>query len=107
MTHHPSAADISVLKAQIAACVKGAAELRKLCATYGREIVHAYMRHVQDNAAECVRRVIDRLSDGSFAVEMDNGAVICVAISVTRAGAQPSMATRDEVERFRAQKERP
>ena len=43
------------------------------------------MGHVQDNAAECVRRVIDRLSDGTFAVEMDNGAVISVAISVDRA----------------------
>ena len=74
--------NIADLKAQIAACVKGAAELRKLVATYGREMVHAYMRHVQDNAAECVRRVIDRLSDGTFAVEMDNGAVISVAISV-------------------------
>jgi len=43
------------------------------------------MRHVQDNAAECVRRVIDRLSDGEFACEMDNGAVIRVAIAVNRA----------------------
>jgi len=77
--------NIADLKAQIAACVKGAAELRKLVATYGREMVHAYMRHVQDNAAECVRRVIDRLSDGNFAVEMDNGAVISVAILVNHA----------------------
>ena len=77
--------NIADLKAQIAACVKGAAELRKLVATYGSEMVHAYMRHVQDNAAECVRRVIDRLPDGAFAVEMDNGAVISVAISVNQA----------------------
>ena len=76
--------NIADLKAQIAACVKGATELRGLVATYGSEVVHAYMRHVQDNAAECVRRVIDRLSDGRFAVEMDNGAAICVAISVDR-----------------------
>jgi 5-oxoprolinase (ATP-hydrolysing) len=48
-------------------------------------MVHAYMRHVQDNAAECVRRVIDRLSDRIFAVEIDNGAVISVAILVDRA----------------------
>ena len=76
--------NIADLKAQIAACVKGVTELRKLVGTYGREVVHAYMRHVQDNAAECVRRVIDRLSDGTFAVEMDNGAVISVVISVDR-----------------------
>jgi 5-oxoprolinase (ATP-hydrolysing) len=76
--------NVGDLKAQIAACVKGAAELRALVNTYGREMVHAYMGHVQDNAAECVRRVIDRLSDGTFAVEMDNGAVISVAIVVDR-----------------------
>jgi 5-oxoprolinase (ATP-hydrolysing) len=43
------------------------------------------MRHVQDNAAECVRRVIDTLSNGTFACEMDNGAIIRVAIAVNRA----------------------
>jgi 5-oxoprolinase (ATP-hydrolysing) len=77
--------NIADLKAQIAACVKGGAELRALIAAYGRETVHAYMRHVQDNAAECVRRVIERLNDGEFACEMDNGAVIKVAIAVNRA----------------------
>jgi 5-oxoprolinase (ATP-hydrolysing) len=77
--------NIADLKAQIAACVKGAAELRALVALYGRDTVHAYMRHIQENAAECVRRVIDHLSDGNFSVEMDNGAVISVAISVDRA----------------------
>ncbi len=77
--------NIADLKAQIAACVKGAAELRGLVRTYGRDVVHAYMGHVQDNAAECVRRVIDGLSDGAFACEMDNGSTIRVAISVDRA----------------------
>jgi 5-oxoprolinase (ATP-hydrolysing) len=43
------------------------------------------MRHVQDNASECVRRVIDHLSGGSFACEMDNGATIRVAITVDAA----------------------
>ncbi len=42
------------------------------------------MRHVQDNAAECVRRVIDRLNDGAFAAQMDNGAVVKVVITVDR-----------------------
>jgi len=76
--------NIADLKAQIAACVKGGVEFRALIARYGREGVHAYMRHVQDNAAECVRRVIDGLSDGAFACEMDNGAVIHVAITIDR-----------------------
>jgi len=65
--------NIADLKAQIAACVKGTTELRALIGAYGRNTVHAYMRHVQDNAEECVRRVIDRLNDGVFACEMDNG----------------------------------
>ena len=76
--------NIADLKAQVAACVKGTTELRGLIATYGRKTVHAYMRHVQDNAAECVRRVIDRLDGGAFACEMDNGAVVKVAITVDR-----------------------
>jgi 5-oxoprolinase (ATP-hydrolysing) len=76
--------NIADLKAQVAACVKGTTEFRALIAAYGRNTVHAYMRHVQDNAAECVRRVIDRLSDGTFVCEMDNGARIWVAITVDR-----------------------
>jgi 5-oxoprolinase (ATP-hydrolysing) len=76
--------NIADLKAQVAACVKGTTELRALIAAYGRKTMHAYMRHVQDNAAECVRRVIDRLNDGAFACEMDNGAVVKVAITVDR-----------------------
>jgi 5-oxoprolinase (ATP-hydrolysing) len=76
--------NISDLKAQVAACFKGVAALRKLIARYGREVVHAYMGHVQDNAAESVRRAIDRLTSGSFACEMDVGAIIRVAITVNR-----------------------
>jgi ribokinase len=54
--------------------------------------------------------------NGAFAVALAEGrtpreagpfANAAAAISVTRAGAQPSMATRDEVEKFRAQKEKP
>ncbi|HYM17399.1 MAG TPA: hydantoinase B/oxoprolinase family protein, partial [Micropepsaceae bacterium] len=77
--------NIADLKAQAAACVKGVAELTRLVALYGPDVVRAYMGHVQDNAAECVRRVIDRLKDGAFACEMDVGAVIRVAIIVDKA----------------------
>jgi len=48
--------------------------------------VQSYMRHVQDNAEESVRRVITKLKDGSFALPLDNGAVIKVAIRVNAAG---------------------
>ncbi len=52
---------------------------------FGLDVVHAYMRHVQDNAEESVRRVIDVLKDGEFAYEMDNGAVIRVRITIDKA----------------------
>ena len=52
-------------KAQIAANEKGVQELRKMVEQFGLDVVQAYMRHVQDNAEESVRRVITRLKDGS------------------------------------------
>ena len=73
------------LKAQIAANEKGVQELRKMVAHFGLEVVQAYMRHVQDNAEESVRRVITRLKDGAFTLPLDNGAQIQVAIRVNAA----------------------
>lgn len=70
------------LKAQIAANEKGAQELRKMVAYFGLDVVLAYMQHVQDNAEEAVRRVIDALKDCSFAYEMDNTAQIKVRVTV-------------------------
>jgi 5-oxoprolinase (ATP-hydrolysing) len=77
--------NLADLRAQVAACAKGAEELHKMVAHFGLPVVRAYMKHVQDNAEEAVRRVVGALSDGSFAYEMDNGAVIRVAIKVDRA----------------------
>jgi 5-oxoprolinase (ATP-hydrolysing) len=76
--------NVNDLKAQIAANQKGANELRKMVAQFGLPVVEAYMRHVQDNAAESVRRVIDRLHDCEFAYEMDQGTWIKVRISVDK-----------------------
>jgi 5-oxoprolinase (ATP-hydrolysing) len=70
------------LKAQIAANEKGVQELRKMVDQFGLDVVQAYMRHVQDNAEESVRRVITRLKDGAFTLPLDNGAQIRVAIRV-------------------------
>jgi 5-oxoprolinase (ATP-hydrolysing) len=77
--------NINDLKAQIAASERGISELRKMIAHFGEDVVHAYMRHVQDNAAESVRRVIDTLDDCEFTIEMDQGSVVKVAITVDRA----------------------
>ncbi len=70
------------LQAQIAANEKGVEELKKLVLHFGLDVVKAYMQHVQNNAEEAVRRVIDRLSDGEFIYRMDDGAVVQVAIRI-------------------------
>jgi len=72
------------LRAMIAANEKGAQELQRMVRAYGLVVVHAYMRHVQDNAEEAVRRVIEVLKEGAFSYEMDNGAVIRVRIAIDR-----------------------
>jgi len=76
------AQNMADLKAQIAANEKGVQELRKMVDQFGLDVVQAYMRHVQDNAEESVRRVITRLKDGQFTLPLDNGARIQVAIRV-------------------------
>ena len=76
--------NIADLKAQIAACVRGGNELRRLVEQYGRAGVAAYMRHVQDNAEEQIRRVIATLEPGAFEAAMDNGAFIGVAVTPDR-----------------------
>jgi 5-oxoprolinase (ATP-hydrolysing) len=76
--------NVNDLKAQIAANEKGVQELRKMVEHFTMPVVHAYMKHVQDNAAESVRRVIDRLHDSEFSYEMDQGTVIKVRITVDK-----------------------
>jgi 5-oxoprolinase (ATP-hydrolysing) len=76
--------NINDLKAQIAANEKGAHEMRRMVAEFGLKVVHAYMRHVQDNAAESVRRVIGKLHDSAFAYEADQGNVVAVRITVDK-----------------------
>jgi len=74
--------NIADLAAQIAANETGVGELQKMVAHYGIDAVSAYMKHVQDNAEESVRRVIDVLRDGEFEYPMDDGSVICIRISL-------------------------
>ena len=76
--------NVNDLKAQVAANEKGVQELRKMVRQFTLPVVRAYMRHVQDNAAESVRRVIDRLHDSAFRTEMDQDTVIKVRISVDK-----------------------
>ncbi len=76
--------NVNDLKAQIAANEKGVQELHKMVGLFGLNVVHAYMKHVQDNADESVRRVIDRLHDSEFTYEADQGNVIKVRITVDK-----------------------
>ena len=91
LTDHPYPArnpqqNVADLKAQIAANEKGVAELRKMVGHFGLDVVEAYMGHVQDNAAESVRGVLDRLPDSSeYEYPTDTGQVIRVKITIDRA----------------------
>jgi 5-oxoprolinase (ATP-hydrolysing) len=76
--------NIADLSAQIAANATGARELSRMVDQFGRDVVQAYMGHVQDNAEECVRRVIDVLKDSAFTYRLDSGAQICVKIDIDR-----------------------
>src|SRR6476619_1473231 len=77
--------NISDLKAQLAACTRGAEVLAQTAREYGAEVVTAYMGHVLANAEESVRRLLDRLDNGEFDYEMDNGAHIRVKITIDKA----------------------
>jgi 5-oxoprolinase (ATP-hydrolysing) len=77
--------NIADLKAQIGANEMGVRELHRTVRTFGLDVVEAYMGHVQANAEEHVRRVIDVLKDGEFTYEMDTGAVVRVAVRIDRA----------------------
>ncbi|GAA0901818.1 hydantoinase B/oxoprolinase family protein [Pseudonocardia zijingensis] len=94
--------NLADLRAQIAANAKGTEEVGKMIEHFGLDVVQSYMRHVQDNAEEAVRRVIDTLTDGEYRYTMDSGAVISVKITVDRdargatidfSGTSPQLAT--------------
>ncbi|WP_432769212.1 MAG: 5-oxoprolinase [Sphingopyxis sp.] len=78
------ALNIADLKAQVAACQRGASALSDLSASHGVQTVAAYMAHGQQQAEAAVRQLIARLNDGHFAYAMDNGAEVVVAVKVDR-----------------------
>ena len=78
--------NVSDLKAQVAACARGAAELRRVAGEYGRGTLDSYVGHVMANAEEAVRRLVGGLRDGRFAYAMDNGAEVCVSVTVNKEG---------------------
>jgi len=76
--------NIADFRAQLAACEKGASELGNMVDHYGVETVQSYMKHIQDNAEEAVRRVLSELNDGKFTYAMDGGNQISVSIAVNQ-----------------------
>ncbi len=76
--------NIADLRAQIAANEKGVQELHAMVNHFSLATVQAYMGHLQANAEESVRSVIDKLSDGEFCLEIDSGEIIQVQISVDK-----------------------
>ena len=77
--------NVADIKAQVAANEKGVQELRQVISQRSWPVVRTYMQHVMDNAEESVRRVIDRIGDGSFSYVMDDGTPLEVRISVNHA----------------------
>jgi 5-oxoprolinase (ATP-hydrolysing) len=77
--------NVADIKAQVAANQAGVLELQRVVARFGLATVQAYMRHVRRNAADSVRRLLDRLPDGAFDYIMDDGSLMRVAVRVDRA----------------------
>jgi len=77
--------NIADLRAQVAACQKGANELSQAVTQFGLEVMRAYMGHVQDHGEECVRKALIALQDGEFEYPMDDGAKVRVAIRIDHA----------------------
>ncbi len=78
--------NLSDLRAQLAACTRGAELLTGAAQEHGAQALSAYMNHVLANAEESVRRLLGGLEDGHFAYPMDNGATVKVTIKIDRAG---------------------
>ena len=74
--------NLADFQAQIAANEKGVQELTRMINQYGLGTVQAYMKFVQDNAEECVRKAIDVLTDGEFSYKIDQGSVIKVQVTI-------------------------
>jgi 5-oxoprolinase (ATP-hydrolysing) len=77
--------NVADLRAQIAANARAAQEWQGAVTAWGFETVRGYMRHVMDNAEECIRRVIAGLLDGAFETTLDDGTRLCVAVRIDRA----------------------
>jgi len=72
------------LAAQVAANKTGINEINSMIDQFGIETVHAYMKHVQDNAEESIRNAIVNLKQGEYEYELDNGEFIRVNVQIDK-----------------------
>lgn len=73
--------NIADLMAQLAACEKGASELKVLSQRYGLETLHTYMAFVLDNAEQTLRDCLQEMPEGTFSCEMDDGSQFRLSLS--------------------------
>jgi len=76
--------NVADLRAQLAANARGIAEIERAVQRHGLDTVRAFMRHVQNNAAACIKEAIDKLRPGQFRYEMDSGQAIVVRVDIDR-----------------------
>jgi len=76
--------NVADLRAQLAANARGIGEIERAVQRHGLDTVHAYMRHVQNNATACMKEAIEKLRPGQFRYELDSGQAIVVRIDVDR-----------------------
>jgi 5-oxoprolinase (ATP-hydrolysing) len=77
--------NVADIAAQIAANEAASREMARILRDWGWPRVRAYMDHLRAHAAESVRRVIDGLRDGAFALTMDDGAPLRVSVAIDHA----------------------
>ena len=77
-------ANVADALAQVAANAAAVRALEAVITRYGWQTIQSYMNHLLDHAEACVRRVVTRLSDGTFHTTMDDGAPLHVAVRVDR-----------------------
>ncbi|MBI1246290.1 hydantoinase [bacterium] len=77
--------NVSDIAAQIAANHRGIDDLQRMIEQHGLELVKSYAGHIQEAASRKTRAALAKIPDGEYRFEdhLDDGAPICVAITLT------------------------
>ncbi len=78
--------NLADLRAQLAACHRGAGEALRMFDEYGADTVYRYIEYLFDSSAMQLREALARLRGGSFCAPLDNGAEIAVCLSLSKSG---------------------